>query len=227
MINEQLVRIILGELNRIEKEYQFSQGMILSEDDLKCHLFSKLRALLPQAEPTFNPEVFGSCLHAEVKFFDEEELLTIRPDISIIDPRHLSIYHSVEFEVKRGKAKYNNYSSKCFEVGGSAIVVELKFCRDHNGISDAELSAYKDDLEKINRLQKIVCSRSNGHDKIYGIFAVFNKTNIGAEKVASLKTGYDTLPDIHLVYATGNVDFKGVNPNILNSGYLVDQATIC
>lgn len=227
MIEPKLIPLILSEISTLEQEYQASQGMILSEDDLKCHLFSRLRAILPQAMPTFNAKVLGSPLHAEVKFFDEENMLTIRPDISIIDPRHLSIYHSVEFEVKRGVLKYNNYSSKCFEVGGSAIMIELKFCRDHNGINDEHISSYQADLEKINRLQKIVTHRSNGIDKIYGVFAVFNKTDKGANKIEPLKKMYETLPNIHLVYATGKVDFSGVNLNVFDTGFKIDKAQIC
>jgi hypothetical protein len=101
--------------------------------------------------------------------------LTIRRDISVINPAHLSIFHSVEFEVKRGAGSFNQYSSKCFEVGGSAIMIELKFGREQQGISDVELSLYRAGLKKISRLQKIVRDRSNGADKIYGIFAIFNK----------------------------------------------------
>jgi hypothetical protein len=227
MINTQLVNAILGEIAHIEAEYQFSQGMILSEDDLKCHLFAKIRTLLPQAVPTFNPEVMGSPLHAEIKFFDEKENLTIRPDISLINPAHLSIFHSVEFEVKRGVGRYNQYSSKCFEVGGSAIMIELKFCRDQQGISERELASYEADLKKIGRLQKIVRERSNASDKIYGIFAIFNKTDIGKEKVTDLQQRYASLPDIHVVYATGKVDFTGKNPDIFDSGFHVAVKQIC
>lgn len=227
MINQQLVNTILNEIAELEREYQLSQGLILTEDDLKCHLFSKIKSILPQAMPTLNTEILGSPLHSEVKFFDEEDKLTLRPDLCVINPDFLSIYHSVEFEIKRGNAMFKKYSSKCFEIGGSAILIELKFCRSENGICDDDKQSFENDVLKINKLQTIVSGRSNGHDTIYGIFAIFNKTNQGKEKFDVLKVKYKSSPNLHLVYATGNVNFAGINPNLYGSGFQADIRQIC
>ncbi len=64
-------------------------------------------------------------------------------------------------------------------MGGSAILIELKFCREQSGINDANILEYKTDLEKLKKLQEIVRIRSNGFDQFYGVFAIFNKTNNG------------------------------------------------
>lgn len=227
MINQNTVDAILLEVHHLESEFRECPGMILTEDDLKCHLFSLIKSKVPMKARTINSGILGSSLHSEVKFFDEDEKLTLIPDLCIIDPTHMSIFHSVEFEVKRKSAKFKNYSSKSFEVGGSAILIELKFCRKKAGIDDTDILTYKNDLEKMIRLNTIISSRSQGRDKIYGIFAVFNKTNNGNEKYESLKADYVTFPNLSLYYGTGNVSFEGINPNLYGSGYLTEDKHIC
>jgi hypothetical protein len=219
-IDQQLVGAILGEIAQLEKAYQFSQGMILSEDDLKCHLFSRISALFTSAVPTLNTGILGSALHAEIKFFDEDNKLTLRPDISIINPDYLSIFHSVEYKVKRDSVKYKDFSSKSFEVGGTAILIELKFTKSKKGINDKNISFYEVDLEKMIRLQQIVRRRSNGRHKIYGIFVIFNKTNKGKVKFDVLNMRYAAAADIHIVYGTGNVEFTGMNPDLSWTDFL-------
>lgn len=223
----QLVNIIKREIRNLERQYQRCQGLILTEDDLKCHLFSKLKKKLPMNERTINANTKGSSLHSEVKFFDEDDQLLLKPDLCIIDPMHMSIFHSVEFEVKRTTARFKNYSSKMFEVGGSAILIELKFCRNPNGPSDIELASYKSDLDKLIRLNSIVKDRSGDRDKVYGVFALFNKTNNGKAEFESLVSTYSVIEDLHAIYATGKVDFTGMNPNQFGSGYLMIDDAIC
>jgi hypothetical protein len=227
MINQSTVDTILLEIKQLEKEYNDCPGMILTEDDLKCQLFSLIKNKVPMKTPTINSGVDGSSLHSEVKFFDEDENLTLIPDLCIIDPTHMSVFHSVEFEVKRKTAKFKKYSSKNFEVGGSAILIELKFCRKHTGIDDADILKYKEDLNKMIRLNGIINNRSQGRDEIYGIFVVFNKTNIGNEKYEHLKTEYHDSQFLSMFYGTGNLSFEGINPNIYGSGYLTEDNSIC
>ncbi len=227
MINQNTVNEILLKIQQLEIEYQGCQGMILTEDDLKCHLFSLIKDIVSMKTDTINNGVSGSALHSEVKFFDEDNKLTLIPDLCIIDPSHMSVFHSVEFEVKRNTAKYKNYSSKSFEVGGSAILIELKFCRKHRGIDDADIIKYKNDLDKMIRLNTIVINRSNGNDRIYGIFVIFNKTSIGYEKYQLLKSEYESAQNISMIYGTGNVSFEGINTNLYGSGYLTEDTQKC
>ena len=223
----QLVTVVTTEIQELEKEYQQCQGLILTEDDLKCHLFSKLKAKMPMNERTINATVTGSSLHSEIKFFDEDDDLSLKPDLCIIDPMHLSIYHSVEFEVKRTTARFKQYSSKKFEVGGSAILIELKFCRDPKGPSKIEVASFKTDLEKLIRLNRIVETRSGGRNKIYGVFALFNKTDNGKGTFEELVSNYDSVDDLHAIYATGKVDFTEINPNLFGTGYVMADDAIC
>lgn len=227
MINEDTVTKIIKQIQLLEDEFRDCQGMILTEDDLKCHLFSKLCNIFPAKTRTINKDVSGTYLHSEVKFFDEDEKLTLIPDLCIIDPAHMSIFHSVEFEVRRKTAKFKRYSSKHFEIGGSAILIEIKFCRKQTGIDDIDIEMYRSDLDKIKRLNDIVTNRSQGRDKIFGIFVVFNKTNNGREKYENMKGSLADTNNLSMFYGTGNVSFEGVNPNQYDSGYLTQDVNIC
>lgn len=227
IINQTTIDSILMEIQHFEKEYQDCPGLILTEDDLKCHLFSLIKNIVSMKSHTINAGVYGSSLHSEVKFFDEDEKLTLIPDLCIIDPAHMSIFHSVEFKVKRQTAKFKNYSSKLFEVGGSAILLELKFCRKQKGIGDSDIKKYKEDLEKIKRLNELIIHRSQNRERIYGIFVLFNKTNIGKEKYDMLKASYHEDDNLSLFYGTGNVSFEGVNPNRSGTGYLTEDFQLC
>ena len=41
-----MINLIVQEIKIIEQEYQSCQGLILSEDDLKCHLFRRIYDLI-------------------------------------------------------------------------------------------------------------------------------------------------------------------------------------
>jgi hypothetical protein len=224
---EELFEIVSEEVEGLKQEYQICQGMILTEDDLKCNLFARLKPRVPTGQRTINPNVVGSALHSEVKFFDEDNKLTLRPDLCIIDPMHMSIYHSVEFEVTRKTAKFKSYSSKKFEIGGSAILIEFKYCRNPEGPTRKEILDFKKDLDKLVRLQTIVSARSDERDKIYGVFVFFNKTNKNKEAFDNLLPAYNENQNLKAMYASGNVDFAGVNPKMFGSGYLMEDNAIC
>jgi hypothetical protein len=207
-INAELVERIITELQNLEIEYQNHKALILTEDDLKCQVFKKISAIIPDNLPTINPNISGSALHTEVKFFDEHGKLTLVPDLTIVYPRNISIYHSVEFRITRNGPKYGALPSKDFEIGGDAIIMELKFRRAKIGISEKAISSYQDDLNKIKRLQTIIRNRSDGHNKLFGIVAVFNKTNIGKSLFESFKANNLQLNDTKIFYGTGLVDFS-------------------
>jgi len=227
-IDNNLVKDIVDFLSDIEKEYQENQGLILTEDDLKCLLFSKLYGHFPKGK-TIDKGISASFIHSEVKFYDENGQLTLRPDLCIIDTIHLSIFHSVEFKVQRSgnNHEYKSYPKKCFEIGGNTIIIELKFCRDKNGISDADIISYNEDISKIKLLQEIVNRRSTGIDKMYGIFAVFNKTNEGYENFKPILEKNKNNDKISIFYGSGLADFNVEHRFPDNSGYLTERNAWC
>jgi len=209
-INDYLIEVVIQHLKELEKVYQLNQALFLTEDDIKCHLFRILDDLFSKYSPTINPGVTGSALHSEVKFYDENEHLTLVPDITIINPSNLSIYHSVEFRITNRGAKYGPLPSKSFESGGEAFVIELKFCRERVGITRANIQSYQSDFDKLKRLREIMNTRSQGQNKLFGVVAVFNKTDNGRILFEEFESNNQN-QHIRIFYGTGNVDFSIVD----------------
>jgi hypothetical protein len=94
--DKEIFIIVESEIKSLETEFQESQGLILTEDDLKCHLFRKLYPYFSHAIHTMDHNIKAGPLHAEVNYFNRFNVLRKRPDLVIINPESLSILHSVE-----------------------------------------------------------------------------------------------------------------------------------
>jgi hypothetical protein len=197
---------IIREIQEIEQEYQNCQGLILSEDDLKCHLFRRIYDLIPSHNiRTANREITGSPLHTEIRFYNEEGKLTLIPDITILDPAGMSIKHGMSIRIKDNRLAYGKLPSKGFEFGGKAIVIEIKFEKSKNGIPETTVQKIREDLEKITGLMERP-NRPDEDNKIYGIMVVFNKTNSTPQSLHQLFEEYRS-ENLAIVYGTGNVSF--------------------
>ncbi len=208
-----IFEIIEPIVKEIETEFQNSQGLILSEDDLKCHLFRKLYPHFNHSSNSMDCNIKASPLHSELKYFDKFGILNKRPDLAIIQTENLSILHSVEYEIDKVGIKYKHTSGKEFEFSGDSIIFELKFCRNRNGINKQHIDTYKKDIEKIRELQNTVHINSNGLNKILGVFIIFNKTDKKSNPFFDLLTLQDDF--IKIFYGTGKVDFSS-NDNYLH-----------
>lgn len=201
-----MINAIITRIKELEIEFQSSQGLILSESDLKCNIFRKIYSLFEHSVITMDNGILASPLHSELKFFDMEDNLKIIPDITILDTNNLSIFHSIKYEITSHGIKYLKPTGKQFEFGGDAYILELKFCKNKHGISRKNYIFYKKDIEKIKRLQEIVNIRSDGGNKIFGLFAVFNKTNKRPDYFDEL---FDSDSEyLKIVYCSGKVDFN-------------------
>lgn len=209
----EIIEIIENIVIELENEFQYSQGLILTEDDLKCHLFRKLYPYFNHSIKSMDPDIKASPLHAELNYFDYCNVLNKRPDLAIIKTENLSILHSVNHEVDKVGIKYKHTSGKEFEFSGKSVIFELKFCRNRNGINKRHIDSYKRDIEKIRELQKINNTKSNGTNKILGIIVIFNKT----DKKIGLFNELLNLQDesLKIFYGTGNVDFMA-NDNYIH-----------
>lgn len=197
------VNEILEKLHLLENEFQNNQGIILTESDLHCLLFHKLYNLFNHKEKTFDCEIFGSPLHSEITFFNETGKLFYKPDITIIEPKKYSIIHSIsDVIIKNDELFYKPTASKKFSFGGNSIIIELKFCRDGNGIS--KIRPYQEDLRKIKKIKKLV--EKNNRNKVYGIIIIFNKTDKKSEKFENFIKKNDGRNDICVKYYTGKVN---------------------
>jgi len=222
-INEEFIDRIITELQNLEREFQAHKALLLTEDDLKCHVFKRIHSFIPDNSQTIDSGISGSALHSEVKFFDEDGKLTLVPDLTIISPSNISIYHSVEFRITNKGPKYGPLPSKSFEIGGDAIIIELKFCRAHVGILESDIVSYQNDLDKIKRLQTLVTNRSSGRDKLFGIIVVFNKTDIGKPLFEGFQDRNAEESRIRIFYGSGLVDFSNSNHYPLGEGFITQR----
>lgn len=205
MVNRNLVNRIIAAIRHLENEYQNSQGLILSEDDLKCLIFKKICALIPTNNlSTADRDVTGSALHTEIPFYDETGRLRLKPDITIFNPRGMSIKHGLSIRIKNNKLAYGKLPSKGFEFGGKAIVIEIKFCKTSKGITVKDAEKIRGDIDKINNLMQRH-NRPQADNEILGIIVVFNKTNLVDRNFALLRNDCSRMENPRFVYATGNV----------------------
>lgn len=165
---------IIEKLDELEQIYQENKGIILTEYDLQCLVFHKIYDLFNHNQKTFDYHITGSPLHSEINFFDENGKLFYRPDITIIEPENYSIIHSIsDISIKNERLIYKPTPSKEFEFGGNSIIIELKFCKNKNGIKI--ISEYEADLDKIKKIKRLV--ERDRNSKVYGLVVIFNKTD--------------------------------------------------
>ncbi|WP_123947306.1 hypothetical protein [Chryseobacterium pennae] len=220
-INLDSISLIIRKLQELEQIFQENKALILTENDLKCQLFRLIYDLFPISHETFSPDIKGCAVHSEVKFFDEDDKLTLVPDLIVVNTSNISIYHSTEYEIIKHTPVYNSNPSKNFTIAGGAILIELKFCRDKNGINDTDIFNYQQDVDKMIRLKEIIENKNNGNEKVYGIFVAFNKTNLGENKFQIFKNSNNHNDEIKIFYGTGMVDFANTTKNPFN--YIDDQ----
>lgn len=199
---------IIREIRNISDDYQKNQGLILSEDDLKCHIFRKIYDLIQDYHSmgTHDPNITGSPLHSEIRFYDEDGKLSLAPDITILDPGGMSIKHGMSIRIKDNRLAYGKLPTKSFEFKGKAIVIEIKFEKSMKGISEATIQKIRNDLGKFNRLMERH-NRPSEDNNIFGIMVVFNKTDKCNKLFTQLVQDYETNENVIIVYGTGNVIF--------------------
>jgi len=197
--------IIEQKLNEIETEFQRAQGLILTEDDLKCLLYRKLMEIdeLAQTKQTRNKEICANSVHTEVVWYDKEKKLTIRPDITIIEPENLRILDTL------GNYKCK-LSSKTYSFTGKTFIFELKFIRNKTGIRPATVrSKIKKDYEKIKKLFGKLDSQQAGND-IFCYFVIFNKTDLKCRVFDEFIDKNEQSYRHKYIYGTGKVIFNSL-----------------
>lgn len=207
MDKKQIQQAIETTIQQIEGEYQISQGMILTEDDLMSIIFTKLSTNYPELvkpQQTEDLNIFAPMLHTELSWYDKHGKLTIKPDITILDPKYLSILTGGD-GVK--------LPSKQYSFRGNAILLELKFVRSKKGILKKDLqtpphNTIKGDIEKIKRLYKRLEDQGAPYD-LFCYFIVFNKTNQKCEEFSQLSQSINDEAEgkYKMIYATGNVQY--------------------
>ena len=198
---ESLAKFIYPTIMGIEQDFRIVKGLILTEDDLKCILYSRLSRIRRLSNPitTQDKEILATSIHTELKWYDDDGKLTIVPDITILEPRHLSILHMYRSNLR--------LPSKQYSFGGKAIIFELKFCRNKMGITTNYFkNEIRADYDKIVRLFNRLDSQGLPND-IFCYFVIFNKTNLVCEEFTSFISQYGESDRHKVIYCTGMVKF--------------------
>ncbi len=213
-------RLLLG----IQKEFQQTQGIILSESDLKCLLYSKLRdhflfntlrnrlqrfrnnpaddnlVNLKWIVETRDENVFGTTVHTEIPWYDEHHKLKIKPDITILNPSNLTILHALDGGLR--------LPSKQCEFGGKAIIFELKFCRNRKGIDDDYFKKeIIEDFNKIKRLNSRLIAEGQDNT-MFCFFVIFNKTDLVCDEFRDFLNQNRESRWHEILYCSGKVTFS-------------------
>ncbi|MFH1946492.1 MAG: hypothetical protein ABIK95_12790 [Acidobacteriota bacterium] len=202
LITPELFKKIDQILVNILEEFQLNKAMILTEDDLKCTIVRRLFEIpelsIPQS--TQNIEILSYPVHTEIPWYDASGKLTIKPDITILDPKNLSILHGCY-------GKSLPLPSKQCEFAGPSIIFELKYIRNKTGIRKATFEGkICEDFKKVQKLFDRM-DEANQPNALFCYFVVFNKTDIKCrdfeEFLVSNKNSYRH----KLVYGSSNVKF--------------------
>lgn len=194
--------IIEQKIAEIEGEYQQTKGLILTEDDLKCLLYGKLMQIPELLQPieTQDLEIYANSIHTEVSWYDNDGKLTIKPDITILEPEHLSILHRYGSNLR--------LPTKQYSFNGNAIIFELKFIRNKTGIRQTTFNGLiMNDYKKIKRLFSKL-DLQYMPESVFCYFVIFNKTNIKCREFDQFIEEENGRSNRYkIIYATGNVDF--------------------
>ncbi len=188
---------IEARIRRLADDYRRAPGTILTEDDLKCLLVSRFLEIPQLRRPWRTPDrVLGTMVHSEVSWFDENGHLRIKPDITILDPRALSIFHNLRrgFPLPR----------KGFNFAGNSIIFELKFIRNKEGVTQSSLREVRRDLDKIFRLFDKL-SHDDAANKLYCYFVIFSKVARRVPEFDELINQGPQHPRCRIIFETAGV----------------------
>lgn len=207
-------------ITNTEHEYQNTQGLILTEDDLKSLIYSRLRSYFQSLHyalwrqrilnstnndnltwrmRTADQHIYASPVHTEIPWYDDRDRLAIRPDITILEPKNLSILHGLDEP---------RLPSKQCEFDGQGIILELKFIRNRAGLGRDDVKEILKDFKKITRLCNRLARQGKSED-LFCYLVIFNKTDIVCNEFLQFMQDNGVGPHHKVIYATGKVTFEG------------------
>lgn len=177
---------VRGLIRELASQFKDVPGLLLNEDDLKCQLVARLATIDTLRNPveSADPGYFASAVHSEVPWFDEDGHLTMRPDITITDPRKLSILHAMDDGFELGSP--SPLPRKAVHFVGDSILLELKFYRGKNGVPTRSADSIRSDMKKMSDL--IARGRSVDGIFLHGIMVVFSRYDRWSDAVRSIPT---------------------------------------
>lgn len=103
--NIELRKEVEKKIDEIGEFYYENKAVILTETDLQCILYNKLLEItsLSRLVKTANIEnIKTHYVHTEISWFDNDGKLTMKPDISLIDPSKMTIESGGKIKIEKG-----------------------------------------------------------------------------------------------------------------------------
>lgn len=173
-------------IHELGDEHQNYSGMILTETDLQCLLYKKLLEieLLGTLETTKDGHLTYP-LHTELSWYDQNDHLALKPDITILMPDKLKITSQKNVDLPK----------KGFVFSGGGIIFELKFNRFK--ATTAFKKALRGDIEKIEELQRV-------HPNTFCYFVWLNKYNVNDPEIDALIESHSD--KYKIIYINGSIN---------------------
>jgi hypothetical protein len=174
-------------IHELENEHKLNSGIILTETDLQCLLYKKLLEINILGTLKATHDGYKTYpVHTELSWYDENDKLKLKPDITILIPQYLKL---------TSRRNVNLSKKGCiFSEGG--IIFELKFNRFKT--ATAFVKSIKNDIIKINELQRV-------HPKTFCYFIWFSKYNINNEEISSLVDNQNS-KKYKIIYINGSIN---------------------
>ncbi len=191
---------IVDLIEQVGAEYRSAPASILTESDLQCLLVSRLMGLesFRGVRPTGDANILGTMVHSEVSWFDEKGRLRRKPDITILEPSNLSIFHGLEGA---------RLPRKGFHFNGRAIIFELKLVRGRSGVTARSVISIRRDLDKITELLQKV-EREGARDELTAYFALFSKVDRRPKELCDLIAEHAANDRLTIIYQSAGVTWS-------------------
>jgi hypothetical protein len=188
---------IVDLIEQLASEYRAAPASILTESDLQCLLVSRLMGLdlLRGVRPTRDANILCTMVHSEVSWFDEVGRLWLKPDITILEPRDLSIFRGLDGA---------RLPRKGFHFNGPAIIFELKLVRGRSGVTARSVDSIRRDLDKITRLLRKV-EQEGARDELSSYFVLFSKVDRQPQELRDLIAENAANDRLTMIYRSAGV----------------------
>ena len=181
--NNQLKNQIELKIGELANFATVNKALILTETDLQCQIYKKLSEI--EDLNTFsntNDGFLTNKIHTEISWFSDNntDRLSIRPDITLLEPRNLRI-----------TSRFNGtpLPSKGLHSRDGGIIMELKFDRNLKTISKKNLKGIIKDIQSIETIHNRFNNNAMGF-QIYSYLILFIKSpesSINRGKIRSIQ----------------------------------------